>query len=369
MRDPYARRVHIPLKKRIALNLHDRYRKNEARLHRLNYIMWECTRRCNLNCRHCGSDCQQDAATPDMPAGDFLKAIDQVLPSIQPETTTIVFTGGEPLLRNDLEQVGLELYNRRFPWGLVTNGMLLDEKRLESLLKAGLRTITVSLDGLQKNHNWLRGHGNSFKTASHAVKLLARTEGIKFDVVICVNRRSLEEIQELRDWLIAQGVKKWRLFSIFPSGRAADDPNLSLSGKEFREMMEFIQSTRKEGLIDVKYGCEGFLGDFEGEVRDHFFFCRAGINIASIMVDGTITGCTSIQDKFPQGNIYQDNFADVWENRFEKMRDRSWTKTGICAECDFYRHCEGNGTHLWDEKENEPAFCHLHKLYGSEEEK
>ena len=56
----------IPLKKRIALNLFRRFRKNESKLHKLNYIFWEATLRCNLSCIHCGSDCKRDASVSDV---------------------------------------------------------------------------------------------------------------------------------------------------------------------------------------------------------------------------------------------------------------------------------------------------------------
>jgi MoaA/NifB/PqqE/SkfB family radical SAM enzyme len=148
----------LPIKKRIALNLYSKYKKNESKLHQLNYILWECTLKCNLNCIHCGSDCKKDSSIKDMPAEDFLKAIDQIKEIVNPNKTIIVLTGGEALLRRDIEKIGVDLYKRGFPWGIVTNGMLLDAQRLDSLLNSGIRAITVSLDGLEKSHNWLRNN-------------------------------------------------------------------------------------------------------------------------------------------------------------------------------------------------------------------
>jgi len=60
--------------------------------------------------------------------------------------------------------------------------------------------------------------------------------------------------------------------------------------------------------------------------------------------------------------IYKDNFADCWNNRFEKMRDRSWTQTGICADCKEYKWCEGEGLHLRDGKTGELLYCHYENL-------
>ncbi len=99
----------LPLKKKIALKLHKRYKKNETKLHQLNYIFWECTLRCNLNCIHCGSDCTKEAGVMDLPAKDFLKALDEITDIVNPNETMIAITGGEVLVRKDIEEVGLEL--------------------------------------------------------------------------------------------------------------------------------------------------------------------------------------------------------------------------------------------------------------------
>ena len=356
----------ISLKKKLALNLHTKHKKNESRLHQLNYIFWECTLRCNLNCIHCGSDCTKDSSITDMPVDDFLKALDQLNGLINPNKTMIVLTGGETLVRKDVETIGSLLYKRGFPWGIVTNGMLLNKQRLISLTNAGMRAVTISLDGLKESHNWLRGSGKSFDRALAAIKLLPQTKNLKYDVVTCVNRKNFNELAQIRDLLIGIKIKHWRIFTITPIGRAEENADLQLEPQEFKELFDFIKKTRQDNNIKLNYGCEGFLGNYEGEVRDNFFFCHAGINIASVLADGSISACPNLRDNFIQGNIYKDNFAEVWQNRYEKFRDRSWTKTGICSDCEFYKHCEGNGMHLRDSKSGELLFCHLQRIKEGE---
>ena len=273
----------------------------------------------------------------------------------------LVSCSGEALVRNDIEEVGLELYRRGFPWGIVTNGFLLDERRLDSLLEAGMHSITVSFDGFEEDHNWIRQNDKSFERADRAVKLLVQTPDIVWDIVTCVNPRNYGRLEEFKEYLISIGVRRWRLFSIFPMGRAAENPELQLSDAQFRGLFDFIKRVREEGCINANYGCEGFLGPYEGEVRDYYFHCRAGVNVASVLVDGSISGCTSIRSNFHQGNIYKDNLWDVWQNRFEKYRDRGWAKKGQCADCDLWKYCEGSGMHLYDDNE-QLLFCHYHRL-------
>lgn len=350
----------LSIKQRIALELYKRIKQQRRMEHPLRQLFWECTWRCNLSCRHCGSDCKSSSIIPDMPAEDFLKVIDSLLPHVNRHQLNIVITGGEPLVRKDLEQVGRQLYDRELPWGIVTNGLLLNAERFESLRRAGLHNITISLDGTEECHNWMRNHPLSFKKAYAAIKMVAAAGDLNFDVVTCVNRRSLPQLNEIKELLIAAGVKKWRLFTIFPSGRAAEYPDFELSKDEVDTLMQFIINTRKEGRIHPSFCCEGFMAGYEGLVRDRFFECNAGVTTASVLLDGSIGACPSIRADYTQGNIYEEDFWDVWQNRFQKYRDRSWMKQGACSDCSFWRYCEGNGMHLHD-SDGKLMHCHLLK--------
>ncbi|MCM1151683.1 MAG: TIGR04133 family radical SAM/SPASM protein [Alistipes sp.] len=352
----------LGLRKRLALNIFsDLYRSTVAE-HRLDTLFWECTLRCNLSCRHCGSDCRVDPGVLDMPVGDFLRVLDEeITPHVDPSSVLVIFSGGEVLVRDDLEIAGREVARRGYPWGMVTNGMALTERRLQGLVDAGLRSISVSLDGFEREHNYIRCNPLSYSRALDAVRLIVREPGLSFDVVTCVTAALVPQLEAFRDMLIAEGVRAWRLFSIFPVGRAKDDPSLRLSDAQFREVLEFIRRTRKEGRIDASYACEGFLGGYETEVRDHFYQCAAGVSIASIRVDGAISGCTSIRANFHQGNIYRDKFWDVWEHRFEPFRNREWARRGECADCRMFRYCLGGGMHLHDDC-GDLLYCHYKRL-------
>lgn len=353
--------VALRLKQRVGLELWRSLCHNKAQLHPLRTLFWECTLRCNMACRHCGSDCKASTLTPDMPASDFLRAIDDIAPHVDPHKTFIIFTGGEALLRPDLEEVGLALYRRGFPWGLVTNGYLLNESRLDSLLCAGMHSITVSIDGFEEEHNWIRCHKDSFSRASHAIGLIAKERELLWDVVTCVNPHNYAHLEAFKDYLYGLGVRRWRVFTIFPMGRAAHDPELQLSQEQFRGTLDFIHRVRQEGKLHVSYACEGFLGDYETLVRDHHFYCRAGIEVASVLCDGSISGCTSIRSHFQQGNIYHDSLWQVWQERFAQYRNREWAHHGTCQGCKVWRYCEGSGMHLYDDNA-QLLFCHYHRL-------
>ena len=100
------------IKKRIALELFRSIKKNRAKLHELRTLFWECTLRCNVSCRHCGSDCHVSASVPDMPVEDFLKVIDDITPY-----RTVSFPERISILR-DKRLRQYRPIGRRYPDGL-----------------------------------------------------------------------------------------------------------------------------------------------------------------------------------------------------------------------------------------------------------
>ena len=353
--------VPLTLRKKIGLELWRQHERMTAREHPLRQLFWECTLRCNLHCRHCGSDCRVQAATQDMPLSDFLRVLDSIRAKTDPSQVFVILSGGEPLMRTDIVECGQAITGRGFPWGMVSNGFALTAERFHQLLRAGMRSITISLDGLTEEHNWMRGHRESFQRVDQAISLLVSTPSLSADIVTCVHRRNYRQLPALKDYLISKGIKHWRLFTVFPVGRAANDPEMRLTDEEFRGVFQFIRDTRKEGRIHANYGCEGFLGNYEGDVRDHLFSCQAGITIGSVLADGCISACTSIRSNYHQGNIYHDDFMQVWEQHFLPYRDHEWMRTGDCAQCRYFRFCQGNGMHLRDDN-GQLLLCHVKRL-------
>ena len=292
-----------------------------------------------------------------MPFEHFIEAIKPLTEIYKRDSITVVMSGGEPLLRSDLAYCGTNLRKHGFRWGIVTNGFLYDYDMHGLLLGAGMGAITLSLDGLGESHNWLRGNNQSFSRAMKALDLISSSERLFYDVVTCVNSKNINELGHIKQYLISKNVKEWRLFTIAPIGRATNQPELELNGQQIKTMLDFIAQSRFENKIRVSLSCEAYVGEYEKKIRDNYFFCRAGINIASVLIDGSISACPNINRHFSQGNIYHDNFMDVWNNRFSVMRDRSWTKQGTCSNCKEFKNCNGGAMHLWDEKKDCISKC------------
>jgi len=206
--------------------------------------------------------------------------------------------------------------------------------------------LTISLDGTENSHNTLRNHPASFKSAVNAIKLASSSQRLNFDVVSCIHPGNLNQLEDICKLLVSLKVPAWRLFTIAPVGRAEKYQDLMLDRAGFEQLMRFISQKRKTETMQISFSCESYTAHWEKKVRNTRFFCRAGINIGSVLADGSISACPNIDRSFSQGNIYRDNFYDIWQNSFDLFRNRNWTKTGICSQCSDYQMCLGNGLHL-----------------------
>ena len=351
-----------PYQRFVRAKLSPVYKNLETRVHPLRYLFLEITSRCNLACIHCGSDCGRNPGSGELETKEWVDFIRSLPRSFSGRKLMVVLTGGEPLCHPQLGEILRTLRETKVRFGMVTNGWLLDENRLATLLDFGIESMTVSLDGTRLNHDWLRGREGSFYRAVRGIELLARSDIPIFDVVTCANPRNLAELNEVEQLLRRVGVSRWRLFSIFPKGRAKLNRDLILNAAQLKQLLAWI-ATRRRVLRDddfaIDFCCEGYLPkEVDRQVRDEPYFCRAGINIGSVLADGTISACPNIDRSLSQGNIRDDSFAEVWENKYQVYRDRSWLKKGTCSSCEEWAHCQGNSLHLYDADLGHAVVCH-----------
>ena len=256
--------------------------------------------------------------------------------------------------------LGKKIYELEFPWGMVTNGLGWTETKVKMAQDSGLHTLTISLDGLEKEHDWLRGKKGSFEKATNAIKMFVANPFYQaMDVITCVNQKSLPTLDKIYELVKSLGLKRWRIVTISPIGRSHKTPELFLDKEQFNYLMKKVLEFRDRKEISINYSESGYLGSvYENQVRDHAYFCMAGINVAGIMVNGDILACPNIDRRFKQGNIYQDSFVDVWENKYDVFRNRNWMKQGECSNCKDWSLCKGNSFHLWDIDNKCTKLCH-----------
>jgi radical SAM enzyme (rSAM/lipoprotein system) len=339
--------------------------KFNAKVHDLTYFFWETTLSCNLKCRHCGSDCDKDKNIEELTKEKVLKVFKNIAENYNARNIMVAVTGGEPLVRKDLFEILSEVSKMGFPWGMVTNGMLLDEKMVERCVESGMKTVSVSLDGLREAHNWLRNSDISYDRAVNALKLLLKAGRLDVvEAITCVNSQNIKQLEDMYKLLKDIGVHGWRLFTIFPKGRAEENPELLLNKGLVIELFNFIKDKRNNNSgMHISYSEEGYLGcNWEREVRDDFFFCGAGVNVGSLLADGSFSACPSLSRDWIQGHVDNIAFSEAWENRYKNMRDRRWMKTEDCKRCRQWNKCNGSSLHLWDFTEKKTKVCHYNML-------
>jgi radical SAM protein with 4Fe4S-binding SPASM domain len=340
--------------------------------HPLTYLFWECTLGCNLTCRHCGSRCSPEAAgANDLPGSEAKRIFREIAEDFDPRQITIAVTGGEPLTRRDLFEVMKEAHDLGFFWGMVTNAVLINDKTIRKMQAAGMDTVSVSIDGDAKAHAVLRGSEENYRKAMRGLDLLITAAGFLecVQVTTVIGTHNIELLESMYQRFSDMGVGEWRLLMIDPIGRMLDAENqeLLLNGEQLGRLLEFVSARRQDGSMPITFEESGFLGlKYEGKVRDYFFHCPAGIHIGSILHDGKIGACPSLERHMIEGDARQERFSKVWNERFKRYRDRESTRRkGPCQKCKWWKHCEGGSLHLWDWEKEEPRLCH-HKLLNSE---
>lgn len=338
----------------------------------LQQIAIELTLNCNCYCRHCGSNCgdvKNENLLTDDEILNFLKDLKKDLKRNGKKPPFIFVTGGEPLLRPKMCELMYEVRKLGYHWGMTTNGLLINKEVAKDLKDAGIYSIGISIDGLKDTHDWFRQVKGSYDRSMQAVRDMVEVDIGNVMITTVVHSKCLPELDDLYEEVKKTGCDIWRVINLEPIGRALENKELMLQSKDYKTLLEFIKNKNSEEL-KVEFGCNHFVGlDLEGEVRPWYYLCQSGLRIASIQSNGDITGCLDIRrgdskagEKIIQGNIRNDNFYDVWMNRFEIFRKPKALKTKECKNCTYLKECDGGGFHTWDFDNNRPMICMLDEL-------
>lgn len=326
----------------------------------LHWLFFEITSRCNLRCQHCGSSCTTH--------GNMLtrQDIERTLTTIRGKKPMVCLTGGEPLLHPDFYQIARTVKDMGFHWGMTSNATLIGAQEANMIRRAGMSTISISLDGLEETHDALRQTRGAWRRAIDGIRHL-QDVGYTPQVTTVIHPGNIDQLDQLFDLLCHMGITSWRPINIEPIGRACESRDLLLSPGDFQRLIAFIRSKRFDPhcKMEVTFGCSHYLGvETERMVRDHYFLCGAGITVASVRSNGDICACLDIENRpeLVQGNIRRDHFMDVWQDRFQAFRQDRTVNSAVCADCPDRLICGGDSTHTWNFDRNEPLLCGLHMM-------
>ncbi len=335
--------------------------RTELRKHpELRSLFIELTGYCNERCRHCGSNCGDFKVENQLTQEEIVGFLKQIKADFPIDKLRLCITGGEPLLREDFFEIMQVAKDMGFQWGMTSNGTLITKEVAKKLLETGMKTVSISVDGLEKSHDWFRQKQGSYRETMAGIKHMVELGGFKnVQITTVIHKKNIRELKAMYRTFSKLGIDSWRVVNIEPIGRALTMPEILLEAKDYKRLFSFIRKYRNSSEMDVSYGCSHYLGvELEREIRPWYFLCNAGVYVASVMHNGDIGACLDIERRQEVifGNIRKDRFKDVWEQGFEPFRT-NWRKCEQCEACEDYEFCAADSFHTWNFEESKPYIC------------
>jgi radical SAM protein with 4Fe4S-binding SPASM domain len=366
-----ANNAKLPLAptRRVYLPLAPGARERDQRL-RPRVAVWELTLRCNLSCEHCGSR----AGKPrdgELGTAECLALVESLAAL---EVLEVSLIGGEAHLHAGFFDVLRALKSHGIEVGMTTGGRDIDARLASEMARAGLDSVSVSVDGLEPAHDAQRGVIGSFKSALAAIHAFTAAS-VFVSVNTQINRVSIGDLEELLELAIAAGARAWQIALTVPMGRAADRPELLLQPPDLLELFPRLAKLKArcdEAGVRLWPGNNiGYFGPYESVLRGqmplgHCYSCGAGVTTLGIEADGTIKGCPSLPtEAWAGGNVREESLLDIWERapKLRAIRDRTvetdlW---GFCRTCYYADECRAGCTwtahSLFGRAGNNP-YCH-----------
>ncbi|MCX7794808.1 MAG: radical SAM protein [Thermodesulfovibrionales bacterium] len=291
----------------------------------LRYLELQITERCNLRCRHCYIKSNRAVELSFEQIKKVLREFEEL------QGLRVLISGGEPLMHPDFEKINKSLPEFFIRKVLFTNGILIDRKLLKNL---NIDEIQISIDGLEKGHDALRGKG-TFKKAMDALEL-AIEEGFDVSVATMVHSKNLDQFDEMERLFKSLGVKEWNVDVPCSTGR-------------LKEHRDFQLRPEVAGKY-LRYG-------FGGGIHDSLEGYACGLHLMAVMADGRIAKCTFYGEN-PVGTI-EDGLKVCWSRirpiRLEELK----------CDCEYMDYCRGGCRYraliAGDEYGIDPFRCEMYK--------
>lgn len=303
------------------------------------YVAWEVTHLCNAECAHCYSTSGPKAdRSNELDTAEAIRVIDQLADA---GVLILALSGGEPMTRDDWPDLVRHAKERGLRVNLGTNGALVNEARIGLMRRAGVDSVTVSIDSHRASvHDAFRRHDGLFDKAVTAVKAL-RAVGIRTVVGFtptAVNWRDGPDVVRLAEELDADAVN---LSEYVPAGRGGLD--LAVGPEELHGVLQdwiAMRSTLR-GRIDVIWHDCRVATLVPGEERRNYLGCGAGRLVARILPDGRVTPCVFLPTVI--GSLRERRFADLWADSdlLRAFRRRRGLLGGNCSDCEHIDSCGG----------------------------
>jgi len=304
------------------------------------HLQWHITERCNLRCRHCYQD--PVLIKNELDIKDLSKILEKFIKQIKTwrlpkEAVRISFTGGEPLVKKGFLKLLQKCYQNRdkFHYGVLTNGIFLDEKTVADLKKLKVDYVQISLEGMEKTNDYLRGKG-VYEKVIKGIKLL-KAKNIDANLSMTVSRVNLKDVPAVinlsRRLGVPLGIRR-----LVPFGRGKMLKKFILTPEEVKKLWNYIERLRQSLGSEIGLGCEDgmLIQDFpqyrSGE-------CSAGYLSFTVLPNADVYPCRRLP--ILVGNLLKESFETVYNSKQLRELRNLHNINDVCYSCPHFEKCRG----------------------------
>ncbi len=324
-------------------------------------IVWNMTKRCNLKCVHCYAHAVKVDGVDDISTVQARHMIDDLAAYGCP---VMLFSGGEPLVREDLVELARHATEKGMRAVISTNGTLITREKARELKSVGLSYVGISLDGLEDVHDHFRGVPGAYKNALKGIAN-CQAEGLKVGLRFTMNRRNVAEIPGIFGLLRDLEIPRACFYHLVYSGRGSNLIKEDLDHAETRAVLDLIMDeTRKlfdagkpKEILTVDNHADGpyvwmrMKREDPKRAEEVFQLLQynegnnSGRGIGCISWDGKVHA-----DQFWRehvfGNVLERPFSQIWDDPsielLHRLKDKKRYVGGRCARCRYLPICGGN---------------------------
>jgi len=324
-------------------------------------VVWNVGRRCNLRCIHCYSQ-SHDVDYPDeLTTAEGKAIIDDLAEYGSP---VLLFSGGEPLMREDILELIGHARARGMRAVLSTNGTLITRELAKKLKDLDLSYVGISLDGLQKTHDMFRGKKGAFDEAIQGLRN-CKEAGIKVGLRFTMNKKNVEDIPGIFQLLRDEDIPRACFYHLVYTGRGSKIIDEDLTKEETRKTVDLLMDLTRELYDD---GLKKEILTVDNHADGVYLYLRLreedperAEDVLSLLKmnggnsTGNGIGCVSwdgevYADQFWRhetfGNVKNRPFSEIWTDLsnplMAKLKDKKPHVKGRCAKCQYLDLCGGN---------------------------
>ncbi|NLI62076.1 MAG: heme b synthase [Methanosarcinaceae archaeon] len=314
-------------------------------------IAWETTAACNLECKHCRGNSTFEKPENELTTDESKKLLDEIKKAGNP---IIILSGGEPLMREDITEIIKYGTDLGFRMTLATNGTLITEKKAMEIKEAGIKRVSISLDGRIDTHDAFRCQPGCFKRSMEGIENLKKA-GVEFQINTTVSRFNINELEDVHNFAKETGAVAHHFFFLVPTGRGSELSEFEITPEEYERALEWLYEEVKKRKIQIRPTCAPHFfrimrqkAKEEGIKITHETHglnamtkgCLGGITFGFVSSVGEVNPCGYLP--VSAGNVRDTPFKEIWENAkvFNDLRNYDEYE-GKCGICEYKRVCGG----------------------------